>query len=111
MLKHFFRRSPFRHILFLDAARIPCFGNIKVAIAASELIYIGFAVVTGADNVLVLFAVAGSQATGANHIAVTILVGDQGFKQVHDPLFFRIEIVALCFLHLFQLLEKSLSVH
>jgi hypothetical protein len=60
-----------------DFGRIPFLGYIKIAITTTELRHIRDPVNTGADNVLVLFPVTGSQPARTDHVAVAFLIEEE----------------------------------
>jgi hypothetical protein len=83
-----------------DFFGIPFPGDIKIAVAASELFDIRGTVDTGTVNVLVVLPVSGGQSAGTGHVPVTLLVEKQGFQQFKDSLLVLVEKISLGFLSL-----------
>jgi len=85
-----------------DLVIVPVFGNVKIAIAASEFFYVLGPVNAGAKDVSVLLALARRQPAGAGGIAVTFFVDQQVRENRKHPLPVFIEIIPFGFLGFFQ---------
>jgi len=85
-----------------DLVVVPVFGNIKIAIAASEFFYVLGPVNAGAKDVAVLLAFARRQPAGAGGIAVAFFVDQQVRENGKHPLSVFIEVKPFGFLSFFQ---------
>jgi len=97
--KKLFRRPPFRNIFMGKQAVVPGTGYIEIAITGTEFPDIRFTVDARAGYVTILLTIAGGEPTGTGHVAVTILVQQQGIEQFDNPLAVPIEVVSLRFLY------------
>jgi hypothetical protein len=90
---------------------VPGFGDIEVTIAASKILHILGPVRTGADNILVKFAVSGSQPTRTAHIAITFFIQKKCLEEVMNPFLVLVKKVAFGLLGLFKKVIEFFLVH
>jgi hypothetical protein len=69
-------------------------GDIQAAIAGAVLREIRITVVTGTDDVQVLFLLPGRQPARTGPVAVATIIGDQPADELLDELRFGVEVIA-----------------
>ena len=73
---YFFRRPALGNIFVRNFTFIPLFGNIEIAVTATEFLDVRHAVNARANDIPVGIPVSGEQPAGTPHIAITFFIGN-----------------------------------
>ena len=74
--------SAFRHIGSRDLPFVPGGRDVEIAVTAAVLAHIRFPVGTWADDIPILFPVAGCEPAGTAHIPVSFTVGEESVQDI-----------------------------
>jgi hypothetical protein len=88
------RPSPLRDAACLLLAFPHGIGYVQSAVASVELTKIGIPVVTGTDNIQIVFFLPGSEPARAGPIAISPFINDKALDQLLGRIHIRIDVIA-----------------